>query len=334
MAAIRISRIEPGDEAAWDVLGQRWRALEPAANGSFFTSWTWIGCLAAERFADPLLLAAEAAGETVALALFNRRRRWFRRARLWLHEAGLPALDTPFIEHNGVVTSDPGLIADCLRAALHHGNLVLSGVDERTLLAARAVGKAWRRHSPRPAPWVDLDRVREAGGVVSLFSANARQQLRRARRRHEQAGKLRLVRAADMAEALVFLRELAALHEASWQARGKPGAFAEPFFARFHEALLRRALPRGEAELLRVTAGERVLGLLYNFVYQGRVLAYQSGFAGAETGPSIGQICHWLAIEEHAAAGRNAYDFLAGEARYKSRFATGAAEMHWLDLER
>ncbi len=338
MATVTVTRIDPGDAATWKALGWRWRALEPAAGAAFFTSWTWIGCLAAERFDDPMLVAVEdrggeAGGETLALALFNRRRRWFGRARLWLHEAGRPALDTPFIEHNGILTSDPALIPECLRAALRHGNLVLSGVDEPMLEAARAVGRAWRRQNPRPAPWLDLDRVREAGGALSLLSPNARQQLRRARKRHEQTGPLRLTRARDEAEANRYLHELAVLHEASWRARGKPGAFAEPFFGRFHETLLARALPRGEVELLRVTAGERVLGLLYNFLHEGRVLAYQSGFAGAEAGPSIGQICHWLAIEDHAAAGRKSYDFLAGEARYKSRFATDVASMHWLDLE-
>ncbi len=273
-------------------------------------------------------------GETLALALFNRRRRWFGRARLWLHEAGRHPLDTPFIEHNGVLTRDPELIRDCLRAALRHGNLVLGGVDEPTLIAARAAGKAWRREDPRPAPWLDLDRIRASGGLLSVMSTNARQQLRRARRALEAAGPLRLARAAGEAEALAFLRELAALHQVSWRARGQPGAFAEPFFTRFHEALLARALPRGEAELLRVTAGDRVLGLLYNFVHGGKVFAYQSGFAATEGRQIVGQVCHWLAIEDHAAAGRKAYDFLAGEARYKSRFATDVADMHWLDLER
>ena len=334
MATVTVSPIEPGDAAAWEALGWRWRALESLAGASFFTSWTWVGCLAAERFDAPLLVAGEAAGETVALALFNRRRRWFGRARLWLHEAGRRVLDTPFIEHNGVLARDPALIADCLRAALRHGHLVLSGVEEPTLLAARATGKAWRRAEPRPAPWVDLGRVRSSGGIAPLLSANARQQLRRARRALEAAGPLTLARAGDEAEALAFLHEMAGLHQASWRARGQPGAFREPFFARFHEALLARALPRGEAELLRITAGPRLLGLLYNFVHDGRVLAYQSGFAGTAEGPSIGQVCHWLAIEEHAAAGRDVYDFLAGEARYKTRFATDVMDMHWLDLER
>lgn len=334
MATITAERIAPADEGAWQALGQRWRAVEELARATFFTSWTWVGCLAGERYDDPFLVAAVEGGETLALALFNRRRRPFRRARLWLHESGHAALDSPYVEHNGVLARDPDLAACCLKAALRHGNLVLDGVDEPTLLAARAAGHAWRREEPRPAPFLDLALVREAGGVAALLSANARQQMRRSRRALEAQGPLSLTRAADPGQALGFLREMAALHQLSWQARGKKGAFSQSFFMRYHEALLARALPRGEAELLRVQRGEQVLGILYNFVHRGRVLAYQSGFADASVGPSIGQVCHWLAIENHAAAGRDVYDFLAGESRYKTRFASDETLMHWIDLER
>lgn len=334
MATVSAVRLATPDTAWWQALGERWRALEGRAGASFFTSWTWVGCLAAERFDAPLLVAAVEAGETVALALFNRRRRTFGRARLWLHEAGTAALDSPFIEHNGVLACGPELLIPCLKAALHHGNLVMSGVDEATLVAARAAGKAWRREEPRPAPFLDLARVREAGGVVGVLSANARQQLRRARRALEAQGPLCLERAGDVPQARDFLLELAALHQRSWRARGQNGAFAEPFFQQFHETLLVRAWPRGEAELLRIRRDGQTLGLLYNFIHSGRVLAYQSGFADASLGPSIGQVCHWLAIEEHANSGHSVYDFLAGESRYKTRFANNETLMHWIDLER
>ena len=48
-------------------LGLKWRDLEQRANGSFFQSWTWVGCLAAERFSDPVLVQATDAGRIVAL---------------------------------------------------------------------------------------------------------------------------------------------------------------------------------------------------------------------------------------------------------------------------
>ncbi|MGC8470394.1 MAG: hypothetical protein ACP5NI_10855, partial [Acetobacteraceae bacterium] len=134
---LAVSLAPAGDFAA---LGERWRALEARADASFFQSWTWTGCLAAERFPDPVLLGVEAEGETVALALFNRRRGW-RGETLFLGESGVAGLDSPFIEHNGPLIArgwEEGVMPALLGCALHGPiaggsrpwgrGLVLSGV--------------------------------------------------------------------------------------------------------------------------------------------------------------------------------------------------------------
>jgi CelD/BcsL family acetyltransferase involved in cellulose biosynthesis len=184
------------------------------------------------------------------------------------------------------------------------------------------------------APCVDLAALRAAGAdAFAPLSANTRHQLRRSLRRYAEAGELSLTRARDTAEAHGFLDALAALHQARWQARGQPGAFADPRFLRFHRALLARALPRGEAELVRVAAGPQMIGYLYNFLWRGEVLAYQSGFAYPPDGQrKPGLTCHHLAIAAHLAAGAQVYDFLAGEDRYKTSLANAARRLHWLEL--
>ena len=52
-AAVTLSPV-----ADWAALGERWRELESRADVSFFQTWTWIGCLAPERYDDPVLLEA------------------------------------------------------------------------------------------------------------------------------------------------------------------------------------------------------------------------------------------------------------------------------------
>jgi CelD/BcsL family acetyltransferase involved in cellulose biosynthesis len=130
-----------------------------------------------------------------------------------------------------------------------------------------------------------------------------------------------------------MLDRLAVLHQAHWTRRGKPGAFAGPAFRRFHRALLARAVPRGEADLLCIAAGGREIGYLYNFRFRERVLAYQSGFdyatAGAHEKP--GMTCHHAAIEAALAEGMDCYDFLAGAQRYKSSLAGAEVPLHWLE---
>ncbi len=307
-------------------LGRMWRALEPEVAGhGFFQSWSWVGCLAAERYPDPVLLRAEQEGRLLGLALFNRRG-----GRLCLAESGDATLDAPFIEHNAPL-APPGIGAALLRAALDQGRLVLSGVAEGSM--AGAGGIAWRAQ-PREAPFADLTALRAAGqGPLGLCSANARQQIRRSDRSYAARGALSITCLADP---LAGFAAMLPLHQASWEARGKPGAFATDWMRRFHHALITEAAGRGEVELLRIAAGESDIGYLYNFRHQGRVHAYQSGFdqAGAGRHEKPGLTSHSLAIGRAMAAGDSIYDFLAGADRYKLSLSQGSQTLWWVELVR
>lgn len=326
-------------------LGERWRALEARAECSFFQTWTWTGCLAEERFPDPVVLEAREAGTTVALALFNRRRGL--RETLLLGETGDGLHDTPFIEHNGILLASdatPDLAAECLRAArtlpigprrpFRKRRLILSGVGADTLLAARTAGSVrLRRRSG--APVVDLGRLRRDGrNYLELLSANTRYQLRRSDRSYAAAGPAMIRRAATLPEAHAWLDALAVLHQATWKQRGALGAFGAPFFARFHHALIDRGLDRGEIDLMRISSGEHLVGFLYNFRHRDRSLAYQSGFdyAGAGRHQKPGLTCHHLAILSCLADGLISYDFLAGEDRYKRSLADQEVPLHWIEI--
>jgi CelD/BcsL family acetyltransferase involved in cellulose biosynthesis len=338
---ITLSRVN--DLAA---IGEHWRELEDRVDCSFFQSWTWTGCRIEERFADPVLLAAEAGGRTRALALFNRRRGWLGADHLWLGESGIPELDAVFIEHNGVLAERGQrdfLLRHCLRAALalrlaplpgrNGRQLVLSGVDADHLRAARASGIVRLRHTRR-APFVDCAAIRARGSYLDLLSANTRYQIRRSARRYAAIEPLAIRRAETIAEAHDFLAALAALHQERWRRRGEPGAFANPRFVRFHQSLIERAMAARQVDLLRIGAGDAAIGYLYNFRFRNRVLAYQSGFDYDAAGPhrKPGLTSHHLAIEMCAAEGIERYDFLAGADRYKLSLSTGSTELHWLEL--
>jgi CelD/BcsL family acetyltransferase involved in cellulose biosynthesis len=327
-------QIEIATVTSFEALGTAWRELEATgAACSFFQSWTWIGCLAEERYPDPVLLRANSGGRLLGLALLNRRH-----GRLCLAESGEPALDAPFIEHNApllAADAGPEVEAALLRAAWRVpgvGQLVLGGVPPH--LPGLAGGIAWR-WQVRPVPLVALGPVRAAGGdYLAGLSANSRYQIRRSARRYATFGALRLDRAGTLPEALEWLEALAALHGETWRARGRPGAFADGFAQRFHQALVARAQPRGELDMLRVTAGERVVGYLYNFRLRGRVYAYQSGLDHAGAGPygKPGLTCHAMAVERAIAEGAESYDFLAGPDRYKRNLANAETALVWAEL--
>jgi CelD/BcsL family acetyltransferase involved in cellulose biosynthesis len=329
-------------------LGAAWTALQDRCEASFFQSWAWTGCLVEERFPRPVVLEVRQGGTLIAMALFNAGRRRRGRSTLWLGESGAADLDAVYIEHNGFLLTAgaaPRLLARCLRAAQsgpigtararRRRSLVLSGVPAEYLAAARAVPGVARIEATSAAPFVDLDAVRRSGrDFPSGLSANARYQIRRSERCYRACGPLAACRARSLAEAKDFFCALIRLHQAYWTGRGRPGAFANPAVLRFHRALIERAFASGGIELIRVSAGPRALGYLYNFRHRDRVYAYQSGFDYALPHPHCkpGLTCHHLAIERHLAEGAAVYDFLGGAHRYKASLANAETRLYWIAL--
>jgi len=325
--------IEPVEDFA--ALAPVWRDLERRADCSFFQSWAWTGCLAEERFTEPWLLSARRDGRLVALALFNRGPRAGLSRPVLLGESGRADLDSIFIEHNGLLldrTEPADLAARCWSAAAEKFGKAkwrISGVTETTGSALPA-DRIARIVAKRPAPYLELSPDIDP---LDGFSANTRQQLRRSLRAWAEIGPLTFT-IAPPGQADGYLEALADLHQRYWTSRGKPGAFAEPFFHRFHHALLNRASEHQSVDLIRVSAGDRVAGYLYNFVHDGWVAAYQSGF---DFGPDAGRlrpglVCHLMAIRHYRATGMRRYDFLGGEARYKRSLADAEIPLVWLDV--
>jgi CelD/BcsL family acetyltransferase involved in cellulose biosynthesis len=325
-------------------LETEWRILEPVAEPSFFTSWHWLGTLLASlpEANRPDLLRGSLRGKTVALALLGtasvRRQHGLIRSRaLFLNETG----DANFglmIEHNGLLVAEPYRHAAtealirwfAIEAAREADELYIGGSTQPLPDDILARHGLHRKRTVSPRYWVALNRLAASNGeLYPVLSSNARQQLRRAIRHFETCGQVRLDQAANRGEARTFFAELKELHIATWQNRGKEHAFSRPFFEAFHHELIDRHTANGTAQLLRASAGSRLIGYLYNFRFSKQVYAYQSGFAYGEPGARPGAVAHALAIRDAYRSGASIYDFLAGRNRLKESFATDSAPMLW-----
>ena len=312
----------------FDAVGRLWRSLQQEASGlTLFRSWTWVGCLAEERFDDPWLVTVKAGGRPRAAALFNRRR-----GTLFLGESGEAERDTPFVEHNGPIMAEdaPAAVLPTLFCAAWRvpgiRRLRLGGVAPD--LAGQA-GGAPGETLLRPLFWVDLTRVRQAGDPLAHLSANTRAQLRRALKAFGgDAARLEPVAGEEA------LGRFIAAHQAWWRARGQPGAFAHPFMRRFHAELLARGEASGEVSLRLLRAPDgRPAAWLHLLRFGGHVAAYQSALTCDEDLLRLkpGLVAHLLAITEATAEGAACYDFLAGEARYKRSLATDKGALVWTE---
>jgi CelD/BcsL family acetyltransferase involved in cellulose biosynthesis len=334
-------------------LGDKWRELERRSSCSFFQSWTWVGTLLSclPSSVELYLLDVVDGDRVIGLAVFGARtlvrRRFVRSRALLLHETGSKEMDHMTIEYNSILAESGKermvvhAAVKCIKSAhLAWDELVVSGVDARAFEAWNSAVREtnWRVvfRQESSCHFVDLEAVRKGGeDYLALLSSNTRQQVRRSIKAYEASGKLSMSVASTSDAALEYLHGLQKLHNAHWQSRGRDGAFPSEFTRRFHERLVREAAARAEVQLLRVTAGSETVGYLYNFVRDGHVYFYQSGFKYAEDSKlRPGLVCHYLAVVHSLAAGHRIYDFLAGPQRYKQSLGTGNVEMYWISFQK
>lgn len=318
-----------------------WIELEARADGNFFLSWRWIGTWLRTTGARPFLVSATENDRIVALGLVTacrRKRHFLSISQLCLHETGMADFDGLTIEYNNFLIARAAP-ADCLAQIFRAlqsrepgwDEIVLSGIEPHVASMAKAAGLHLETDRVSPVFGVALC----AGKAEETLSPNLRAQIRQSRAFAERAGPLTLEPARDTKQALAFFEAMAVLHTAYWQGRGKPGAFATEFSRAFHRELIAGADTLAGVELLRLAAGDEVLGYLYNFLYAGRVCNYQSGFSyGGDNRHRPGLIAHSMAIARARDRGLLVYDFLAGDAHYKARLGAPMGSMGWYRAQR
>ncbi len=330
-------------------LGVRWRVLEAQSAGSPFTAWpwvsTWLDHLPKTR--QPCVFQAEDDGGVFALGLLvdapeRGMRRFLGQRALHLQETGDREIDNLTIDYGGLLARPGteerayaalfGILAPAL-ARQRYLRISASLHAPHVLAALPSTASAFRAHSS-PSYAVDLEQVAAAGGdYLATVGSSTRYGLRRTRRAYEALGKISVETAGSAEQALDFLAELSVLHDAYWQRKGVRGSFGSPFFAAFHRDLIRRHHADGLTQLLRVTAGTTLVGYLYNLVWRKNVYFYNSGLNYGALDPRHdrpGYLAHLVAIESYLSQGMKAYDFLAGEARYKRALSTHSRVMEWI----
>jgi Acetyltransferase (GNAT) domain len=265
--------------------------------------------------------------------------------RLYLNATGMPAERTPFAEFNDVLYL-PSYCEEIARdfaaylLARRWDQLFLSGYESLgvSCQVARMLPAAARTHAAEAAPFVPL--VEPAGGrndqtPPASVSANTRRKVRRSQRLFEEHGALSLVRAESVEEALAYLGALAVLHNERRKNKGEQGAFESAKVTAFHQKLVSRLWPSAQVDLVKMKAGDYIVGYLYNFVYAGKVYCFQSGFRYDGNGRSKpGLVMDSLLMEKYRTEGQLEYDFLAGDSEYKRSLAKHSRQLMWTVIHR
>lgn len=325
-----------------------WQMLEALADASPFTSWAWVGTWLDNlpHDLDVAVFRATRGAHLIALALLVRGPDQIRQrllGRPWhMQETGNPVIDEITAEYGGLLIRR-GHDVDAYRALL---GCLPGRVDHLHVSACAHAGpiNAARLHSTlalrvprqRPCHFVDLKMIRASDqDYIDHLGRNTRATLRRTRRVYEeQLGALHCDLATSATQAMEWLGHLRTAHQTYWQARGKPGSFASAFFAAFHEQLIAEHHDTGLVHLLRIRAGDAVVGYLYILVWQRQAYFYNGGLSYGllERHDRPGYLAHMLTVERYLDDDVDRYDFLAGEDDYKRALSTHVRDLHWLDL--
>lgn len=200
---------------------------------------------------------------------------------------------------------------------------LLSGLVDR--FPARSV-----ESRSSPAAFVDLATIADQPYEQTL-TGKVGSHIRRNRRLYEKRfGELAITEATTLDEAMDYFSRLSELHNNRWRKRGHAGSFSSAAVVEFHRRLIARLWPTKQVSMVRVGCDRHAFGYLYNYVLQGKVLVFQTGFRYDEDSSlSPGLLTHTLAIEHYRRQGMREYDLLAGDALYKRSLAKDKRDLKW-----
>ena len=155
---------------------------------------------------------------------------------------------------------------------------------------------------------------------LAARSANFRSWISRNENRIARRGSTRLLfagRDVSVGDAFAWLSRL---HADRW------GLPFEPRFATFHRSLSAQLLPLGRLVLVLLEVGGEIVASKYDFAYAGKIWCYQGGWRKSLADHRVGHVLLAGVLRWAIEQGYREYDFLAGDAAYKRRWANTQRE--------
>ena len=162
--------------------------------------------------------------------------------------------------------------------------------------------------------------------MLAAKSRNFRQQYRQSVRRLEKLGETKLLVAGKDMGVSEALAIVAQLNRERWQERGS--SFKTDAYFAFHEKLAARFAENGWLWLAILTLDGEPVAARYDFCYGGKMWCFQGGWHPKIKDCRPGTIMTGYAIEHATASSLKEYDFLCGEADYKTRWSEGTRSSH------
>lgn len=337
------------DDVAFETLAAEWdELLDDSDQRAFFLRWGW-NQLWWRTFRPPhshlfIITCRDTQGRLVGLApLYWKQRRTAGVPHLReLHflGTGIYAQTSEYLDvvaRRGYERAVADLVAGFLRRDPDWDRLCLTDVPATSTVLPflqRALGEDVQIAPCNRSYYIDTNSDLEI--FKTGLTTSAHQNIFRRRRRRQIfktfESEFRLIDTADEVE--LAMDALVRLHQARWQTKGEPGAFA----LNGSEDLLRKAarnsLPEGRLRLWTLTLNKEVAAVLLGFFDDGVLHAFQSGFDPAYTNKGLGGVMNGLCVsacvEDKAV---DYFDFMGGSDVYKqtwTKTSWDSVSLTWL----
>ncbi len=319
------------DDAAFETLAAEWdELLEHSDQRAFFLRWAW-NQLWWRTFRPPhshlfIILCRDGQGRLAGLApLYWKQRRTAGVPHLReLHflGTGIYAQTSEYLDvvaRRGYERGVADAVVGFLRRDPDWDRLCLTEVPATSTvlpLLQQALGEDAQIAGCNRSYYIDTSTDWET--FTTGLTKSARENIFRRRRRIFKTfeSEFRLVDSAGELESA--MDALVRLHQARWQTKGEPGAFALNGAEQLLREAARLALSDGRLRLWTLSLNKEVAAVLLGFVDNGVFHAFQSGFDPAYAQKGLGGVMNGLCVsacvEDKAV---DFYDFMGGIDVYK-----------------
>ncbi|GBL04228.1 protein involved in cellulose biosynthesis (CelD)-like protein [Glaciecola sp. KUL10] len=343
MTQITIEIFEPHGTELRDL----WELIYEQATPNFFLSWHWMSTWYNSLDDSPTVLLARQNHRPVGIAMLCQRQvkqfKAIKRQQLLLHKTGNELHDQAWIEYNDFLVIEEYANATRLAFVKYittkmHWDEMIVGASEHKAFAPYLLNNLSRRDIWKSLSYrTDLAFIRDNHlEYINTLSKNTRYQIKRSLRIYEKCGGIELQFASTVEQAIQWFEDAGPLHIQRWYKTSVGSGYTNPQFVQFHKQLIKHSFDDGKIHLIKIIAGARVVGFLYNFVEPHEIKFYlaATNFNNGDKNLKPGLIAHYLAINHYLKAGYDVYDFMAGESQYKRSLSSSISQVSLSSFKR
>jgi len=328
---------------------RRWQTLEQEINNKGLTnSWKWIETWLKQYKHIPHRFAFGVRdGQTIGAVLVTQPLKRFKNIipilSLHLGTNGEPLEEKTCVEYNRLLVAPENLSTFSMELMrnlqqLRWSQLVLHGFvpehAEALIEASTRLGITFSEQNKEACPTFNFSKALGAPDVISALRSSKKRIKSNIDKMNNQSP-LKCEWAETTEHAQDILEELIEFHTRKWENTQIPSSFQSDRVKHYHKELIDAFFPES-AIVFRVKFGEKTVGCLFGFVEDNHVLGYKGGI---NLSPDMkkftpGLVTHALCMEECRKRGYNEYNFLAGEALYKTQLSNTENFLIWATAER